>query len=255
MKLVRFIAEDESEVRTGEWLDDVIAETTGLFSDRRPTGKRFRADKVVLQAPIAPRQIIGIMANFGNEGATEIESERASGREEPQFFLKSPDTVIGTNQLVVIPNGLDQLSFEAELAVIIGKTAYRIEDRDVEACILGYAIANDLTAGGYSHPNGNIAMTKVSPTLTPLGPWIETKPQFGRGSILSFVNGESRQNGKIHRMKHSIAKQIVYIAERMRLGPGDVLLTGAPTNAGWIRRGDEVVCEIEGLGRLTNPVR
>ncbi|MFD2330478.1 fumarylacetoacetate hydrolase family protein [Cohnella sp. GCM10020058] len=250
MRLVRFIAEGETEVRTGEWLEDAIAETTGLFADRLHTGKRFRADKAVLQAPVAPRHIIGIMANFGSDG----EKERASGREEPQFFLKSPDTIVGPNRPVVIPAGLDLLSFEAELAVVIGKPTFGIEARDVEACILGYAIANDLTAGGYAHPGGNIAMTKVSPTLTPLGPWIETNPQFGRGTIASFVNGEQRQRGEIGRMKHSIARQIAYIAERMRLGPGDVLLTGAPPNAGQVRRGDEVVCEIEGLGRLTNPV-
>jgi 2-keto-4-pentenoate hydratase/2-oxohepta-3-ene-1,7-dioic acid hydratase in catechol pathway len=148
------------------------------------------------------------------------------------------------------------VSYEGELAVVIGRPCRDVRAEDASTVILGYSVANDVTARDLQPIDGQWSRAKGFDTFCPLGPAIETDfDPHGSAVITTRVDGEVRQHGPISDMIHSVADIIAYASTAFTLLPGDVILTGTPAGVGPFTAGQTVEVEISGLGILRNPAR
>jgi 2-keto-4-pentenoate hydratase/2-oxohepta-3-ene-1,7-dioic acid hydratase in catechol pathway len=180
---------------------------------------------------------------------------------EPIMFLKAPDTVIGPYDEVLIPRASTKTDWEVELAVVIGAEArYLSSPQDAHACILGYAISNDVSEREFQlERGGQWDKGKNCETFNPLGPWISTADEVRDPQALGlrlWVNGELRQDGNTKNMIFDVAYLVWYLSQFLVLHPGDVINTGTPAGVAlgmpgtpYLRAGDIVELEIDGLGR------
>jgi 2-keto-4-pentenoate hydratase/2-oxohepta-3-ene-1,7-dioic acid hydratase in catechol pathway len=215
-----------------------------------------------IHAPIAaPEKVIGIGLNY-EDHAAETGSDIP---EKPIVFAKYPNTVIGPGETITIPPITEQADYEAELAVIIGKTARNVPESEALEYVFGYTNANDVSSRDLQFSEGGQwTRSKSIDTFCPLGPYIATADEVEDPQDLSVrctLNGEVMQDGTTSKMIFSVAELVSFLSQGMTLVPGDVIVTGTPPGVGsardpqvWLKDGDEVTIEIEGLGALTNPV-
>ncbi|XOQ15514.1 MAG: 2-hydroxyhepta-2,4-diene-1,7-dioate isomerase [Shouchella clausii] len=250
MKFVRFMDKNRN-ICQGLVTANGVKEISGdIFNEWKETGHVFLEDEVTIIPPIEPNQIIGIGANY-----VATEKERPETVPDfPLFFFKSTSSVIGPGEEIRIPASLEDVKFESELAVVIGKEMYQIEEDKVIDYIFGYTIANDVTAPQYFHKYGPWTLGKSFNTFTPLGPIIETELDLSNIQVKAFLNGVKKQDSSINLMIISINKMISFLSEIMTLKPGDVILTGSPVGAEFLKPGDKIECRIEEIGSLINPV-
>jgi 2-keto-4-pentenoate hydratase/2-oxohepta-3-ene-1,7-dioic acid hydratase in catechol pathway len=225
--------------------------------DGSPVGdyRRLDADtpleKVRLLAPILPGKIICVGRNYA-EHAREHDEEIP---DVPLLFFKPPSSVVGPGQPVLLPPQSQRVEHEGELAVVIGKRGRWIAAEQAENHLLGYTIANDITARDLQRRDGQWTRAKGFDTFCPLGPWIETDLEIADVLITCRVNGEMRQMASTREMVFTIPQLIAFVSSVMTLDPGDVLLTGTPAGVGLLVEGDSVEVDIEGIGVLANPVK
>ncbi|WP_059105716.1 fumarylacetoacetate hydrolase family protein [Shouchella shacheensis] len=247
MKFIRFRSKET--IYQGVLTEEEIRGIEGdLFSNWSYTGKTFSIKDVTLLAPLEPNQVIGIGANFI---ATEADRP-AEVPTMPVFFFKATSSVIGPEADIVIPSGVEQVKFESELAVVIGKTAKNIAEEDVFDYVFGYTVGNDVTCPDYFHENGHWTLGKSFDTFTPLGPLIETDVDPLNVSVKATLNGEEKQNSHVQLMIVSTQRMISYLSHVMTLTPGDVILTGSPVGAEMIQTNDDIACTIDEIGTLQN---
>jgi 2-keto-4-pentenoate hydratase/2-oxohepta-3-ene-1,7-dioic acid hydratase in catechol pathway len=146
------------------------------------------------------------------------------------------------------------VDYEAELAVVIGRTAKNVAGRDAERYILGYTCLNDVTARDLQARDVQYTRAKGFDTFAPIGPWIETDLDPSALPVRCFVNGETRQDGNTREMGATVPRLLEFISAVMTLYPGDVIATGTPPGVGPLQVGDEVTVEVGGIGALTNRV-
>jgi len=216
-----------------------------------------------IHAPIAgPEKIIGIGLNYEDHAA----ETGADIPEKPIVFAKYANSVIGPGETVRIPPITEQADYEAELAVIIGKTARNVPELEALDHVFGYTNANDVSSRDLQFSEGGQwTRSKSIDTFCPIGPYIATKDEIEDPQDLSIrciLNGEVMQDGTTSKMIFSVAELVSFLSQGMTLVPGDIIVTGTPPGVGsardpqvWLKDGDEVTIEIEGLGALTNPVR
>jgi 2-keto-4-pentenoate hydratase/2-oxohepta-3-ene-1,7-dioic acid hydratase in catechol pathway len=174
--------------------------------------------------------------------------------EEPLLFLKPNTAVIGLGDPILLPPQSEQVDYEGELAVVIGKIARHVKAENAAEHIFGYTVANDVTARDLQRKDGQWTRAKGFDTFCPLGPVIET--ELDPAAVLrTRVNGELKQEAPLSDMVHSIPAIIEYASSVFTLLPGDVILTGTPSGVGPIVAGDTVEVEVDGVGSLVNPVR
>lgn len=234
----------------------------GAIHDARPEGSRIRlADgrvcaehEVVWLAPFEPGTIFALGLNYA-EHAKELSFAK---QEEPLVFLKGPGSVIGHRGVTRRPSDVTFMHYECELAVVIGRIAQNVRREDAMQYVAGYTIANDYAIRdyleNYYRPNLRV---KNRDGGTVLGPWLVDAADIADGNALelrTFVNGELKQRGNTRDLVTGIAELIEYLSGFMTLAPGDVILTGTPEGVVNVNAGDEVVCEIDGLGRLVNTI-
>ncbi len=231
-----------------------LAVLTGdpLFMPVAPTGERIElGDGVRLLAPVIPRsKVVAVGRNYA-EHAKEMNAEVPA---QPLLFFKPNTAVVGPDDPIVVPSFSTELSYEAELAVVVGRLAKDVPAPEAAGYILGYTVANDVTARDAQRTDGQWARAKGFDSACPLGPWIETDLDPSDVAVRSRVNGEARQDGRTRDMVFDIPALFAYISAAMTLLPGDVILTGTPVGVGRIEPGDRIECEVEGIGVLTNPV-
>jgi 2-keto-4-pentenoate hydratase/2-oxohepta-3-ene-1,7-dioic acid hydratase in catechol pathway len=251
VRAVRFAPPDGVEVWYGlEEAGAVVELDAPAWAPHRRTGRAFAIGEVRLHAPVVPGVVIGIGKNFVAEGQPV-----PAPPEIPILFFKPPSTVIGPGEPIALPRGGAAVTFESELAVVIGRRARNVSAEDVFDYVYGFTVANDLSAPEFHHPEGHWTISKAFDGFCPLGPAIETDLDLGAVRVEAFVNGERRQSSGLDRMITGIAPMIAYISGFMTLSPGDVILTGTPAGAGPVGEGDTVECVIEGIGRLLNDVQ
>lgn len=177
---------------------------------------------------------------------------------EPLVFIKAPNTFNGDHQTSVRPNNVEYMHYEAELVVVIGKTAHKVSETDAMDYVAGYTVCNDYAIRdyleNYYRPNLRV---KSRDGLTPISPNIVPKaaiPDPHNLALRTFVNGELRQQGTTADLIFSIPFLIAYLSEFMTLQPGDMIATGTPKGLSDVVPGDEVVVEVEGVGRLVNRI-
>ncbi len=218
------------------------------------TGERHDLDEVRLLSPVIPRsKVVAVGKNYADH-AREMGGEVP---EAPLLFFKPNTSVIGPGETIIRPAGVEDLQYEGELAVIIGRICKQVPVERAQEVIFGYTIANDVTARDWQRSDGQWARAKGSDTFLPLGPWINTHltlEEVGKLDIETRLNDEVRQEGSTSQMVRGVAELISYITASMTLLPGDVILTGTPAGVGAMQPGDEVKVSITGLGTLANPV-
>jgi 2-keto-4-pentenoate hydratase/2-oxohepta-3-ene-1,7-dioic acid hydratase in catechol pathway len=210
-------------------------------------------------APLAaPGKIVCIGLNYLDHAA----ETGATLPGEPVMFLKAPDTVIGPYDDILIPRRSVKTDWEVELAVVIGKTARYLESEAVALThVGGYAVVNDVSEREFQiEREGQWDKGKNCETFNPLGPWLVTADEVPDPQDLGlrlWVNGEQRQNGNTRNMKFGVGEIVRYLSQFVVLYPGDVINTGTPAGVAlgqpepkpYLRAGDVVELEIDGLGR------
>lgn len=184
--------------------------------------------------------------------------------EVPILFPKFANSVIGPGAPIVIPSATKEPDYEAELGVVIGRTASNVSEPKALSHIGGYTCVNDVSARDLQFRSSQWMLGKAIDTFLPCGPWVVTPeeiPDPQALAIRSSIDGETLQDSTTAQMVFSVA-EIAFITPTMTLEPGDLIATGTPSGVGsartpprWLRTGDEVTVEIEEIGRLTNPVR
>ncbi|WP_235734738.1 fumarylacetoacetate hydrolase family protein [Nocardioides alcanivorans] len=266
MRICRFTTGDEPlyGVLTGE-LDqygqpEEGAVIVGLAGDPLYVGiklleQEYRLDDVRLLAPVLPRsKVVAIGKNYAAH-ASEMGGEVPA---EPLMFIKPNTSVVGPDDLIRYPAQSNEVHYEGELAVVIGRICRDVPAEQATDVIHGYTIANDVTARDLQRSDVQFTRSKSFDTFCPLGPWIETDldPQaFIDGvKIQTHLNGEVVQDGTTADMVFDIPTLIAHVSSVMTLLPGDVILTGTPEGVGPMEIGDEVEVSIAGIGSLTNKV-
>lgn len=233
---------------------DSVSTLTGdpLAGPVQYTGERHRLSEVRLLAPVIPRsKVVAVGRNYAAHAA-EMGNEI---RETPLCFYKPNTAVIGPDDIIVPPAASQHISYEGELAVVIGRICKDVPVERVEQVIFGYTVANDVTLRDLQGPDGQWARAKGFDTSCPLGPWIASHLTLAEASdlmITTTVDGEQRQHDSTALMVHPIAELIAYITSFTTLLPGDVVLTGTPAGVGRLEPGQEVSVTIDGIGTLTN---
>ncbi|HFD3232154.1 TPA: 4-hydroxyphenylacetate degradation bifunctional isomerase/decarboxylase [Escherichia coli] len=178
--------------------------------------------------------------------------------EEPLVFLKAPNSLTGDNQTSVRPNNIEYMHYEAELVVVIGKQARNVSEADAMDYVAGYTVCNDYAIRdyleNYYRPNLRVkSRDGLTPMLSTIVPK-EAIPDPHNLTLRTFVNGELRQQGTTADLIFSVPFLIAYLSEFMTLNPGDMIATGTPKGLSDVVPGDEVVVEVEGVGRLVNRI-
>jgi 2-keto-4-pentenoate hydratase/2-oxohepta-3-ene-1,7-dioic acid hydratase in catechol pathway len=221
------------------------------FTQHRPTGTRLPLEAVRLVAPVIPSKVVCVGRNYAAH-ARELGGEVP---EQPLLFLKPATSVIGPYESIRIPTDqTDEVHFEGELAVVIGRLVSDVTAEDARAAIAGYTCANDVTARDLQRRDDQWTRAKGFDTFCPLGPAIATDLDVGDLRLRTSVDGETRQDASTAEMVIGPAELVSYISRIMTLLPGDVVLTGTPEGVGPITPGHRVRVEIDGIGLLENPV-
>lgn len=249
MKIVRFWYNDE--INYGLLAGNRVRVVDGdIYGEYTVTNLNIALADVKLAAPCLPSKAVCIGLNYLDH-AQEMKDKLPTN---PLMFLKPSSAVIGDDDNIEYPSLSENLHYEGELAVVIGKTARKVPVARALEYVLGYTCANDVTARDLQHQDGQWTRGKSFDTFMPIGPWIETEIDPGNLAIKSYLNGEIRQSSNTANLIFKVPELISFITEVMTLYPGDVILTGTPAGVGPMQVGDTITVEIEGIGSLTNKV-
>jgi 2-keto-4-pentenoate hydratase/2-oxohepta-3-ene-1,7-dioic acid hydratase in catechol pathway len=243
---------------------------TGLVADgpeaieRKRRGKAARAgiSVPVLGPPLRPGKIVAIGLNYRDH----VRETGMEAPDRPLVFAKFTSSVIASGESIEIdPSVTERVDWEGELAVVVGRQLRRASERDALAAVFGYTIANDVSARDVQFAESQWVRAKSMDTFCPIGPMIVTPDELSDPQDLLLqtrVNGEVVQSTSTAEMIFGIAELLSFCSRSFTLEPGDVLLTGTPWGCGdfmsprrWLKDGDAVEVEIDGIGVLSNPVR
>jgi 2-keto-4-pentenoate hydratase/2-oxohepta-3-ene-1,7-dioic acid hydratase in catechol pathway len=261
MRIIRF-EDPEGNIHTGQAIDDQTARLIDgdIPGDFKVTDRSAQVGRLL--APIAPVNIIAIGLNYrrhAEEGGNPIPAE-------PVIFVKLTSSVIGPTDVIELPQDApDEVDYEAELAVVIGKAARNVSESQALGHVLGYTCANDVSARDCQiRRDVQWARAKSFDTFCPLGPCLVIDPDMNPNAlrITSRLNGKTMQDSNTADMIFSVPKLISYLSRQFTLLPGTVILTGTPEGVGcarepavYLRSGDTIEVEIDGIGTITNPVQ
>jgi 2-keto-4-pentenoate hydratase/2-oxohepta-3-ene-1,7-dioic acid hydratase in catechol pathway len=258
MRIVRF-RDKSNQAQCGIIEGDtiIVAHDDPIHGLRR-TGASAPLAGVKLLAPVEPVNVLCIGHNY----KAHVEERRASLPQAPILFMKNTAAVIGPNDPVVIPAiAPAEVDYEAELALVIGKTARHVPESEALKYVLGYTCANDVSARDCQRNDGQWVRAKSFETFCPIGPWLETELNPLNVRVQGRLNGQTMQDAPTSQMIFSIPFLISYLSRGMTLLPGTLLLTGTPAGVGFARKppvylksGDVFEVEVEGIGTLKNPI-
>jgi len=251
MNYVRYRIDGEEKYGLVE--GDLVRELTGnfLLPDSSLNGQSSKLEAVQLLLPVQPSKVVCVGLNY-YQHAQEMNLELP---EEPVLFLKPPTSVLAPYGEISLPPASKQVDYEAELAIVIGKTLRRVSEVEAVAGIFGYTCANDVTARDLQKKDGQWTRAKSFDTFCPLGPWVTTDLEPGNLDISLTVNGSIKQFSNTGDFITPVPQLISYISQVMTLLPGDIVLTGTPAGIGPLQDGDEVVVHIDQIGSLVNYAR
>jgi 2-keto-4-pentenoate hydratase/2-oxohepta-3-ene-1,7-dioic acid hydratase in catechol pathway len=280
MKLVRF--DNGPGARAGVVAGDAVVDLEPLgFLDllsvvRAGAGALARITDFAASASSIPLASVRLLAPIERPGKylaigmnyrKHVEEGAKLGIAEPKkqlWFNKQTTSIVGPFDGIVKPDVSDQIDYEAELGVVIGTAAKHVVAADAAKHIFGYFVANDVSTRDWQFHSQTMTMGKSFDTHGPIGPWIVTADEIADPHdlpIRCFVNGEARQSSNTGMMLHNIYEQIEYLSTAFTLEPGDLIATGTPEGVGiamdppvFLKVGDVVRCEIDGVGAIENQV-
>jgi 2-keto-4-pentenoate hydratase/2-oxohepta-3-ene-1,7-dioic acid hydratase in catechol pathway len=233
--------------------ESVITALAGdpLYVGLQPTDEQVRLSDARLLSPVLPRsKVVGIGRNYAAHAA-EMGSDLP---DEPLMFLKPNTSVVGPGDPIFYPRQTEDLHYEGELAVVIGRICRDVPAEKYADVVHGYTVGNDVTARDLQRKDGQFTRAKGFDSFCPLGPWIETELDVSDLRVQTFLNGEVRQDGRTSDLIFDVPTLIAHVTSVMTLLPGDVILTGTPEGVGPMNAGDEVEISVQGIGNLTNKV-
>lgn len=247
MNIARFLSNDRVQwgIIEGE---EVRALQGSVFGSPSPGRSLGSLSEVRLLAPIDTRanKVVAAAANYGEP----------DGRDGPGIFLKQPGTVVAHNEPIVYPRVCRSVIHEAELGIVIGRSARHVSASDALDYVFGYTCVNDVSASEMATSDvgrGTSMRVKHFDTFCPIGPWITTGLDGDNLGIKCRVNGETHVDGSTSDMVWGVAELVSWMSEVMTLNPGDIIPGGCP-GVGEINVGDSIEVELEGIGILRNPV-
>ncbi|MGI8618303.1 MAG: fumarylacetoacetate hydrolase family protein [Gemmatimonadaceae bacterium] len=199
---------------------------------------------------VRPGKIVCVGRNYA-EHAKELGNEVPKA---PLIFLKPPSSVIADGEPIRLPSASQQVEFEGEIGVVIGKRLTRASEADAKGAIRGIVAVNDVTARDLQKSDGQWTRAKGFDSFCPIGTEGNGIPDLGSLTVITRVNGQERQRASSAQMVFSIPVLLSYISGIMTLEPGDLIATGTPSGVGKLAPGDVVEVEIEGISRVSNPV-
>jgi 2-keto-4-pentenoate hydratase/2-oxohepta-3-ene-1,7-dioic acid hydratase in catechol pathway len=224
--------------------------TPNFYGPYKKTGRKYAMSAVKLLAPCVPGKIVALGLNYIDH-ARELKMPLPF---QPLIFLKAPSAVIGPDEAIVFPSSSHRVDYEAELAVVIKKTAKAISPRMAADHILGYTCFNDVTARDLQSVDDQWARSKSFDTFAPIGPWIVDGIDPLKLKIETLVNGKKKQESNTGELIFKIDEVVSFISHVMTLNPGDVIATGTPPGVGPVKPGDTVKIRIQKIGTLSNKV-
>ena len=251
MKLYRFV--DHGTPRWGR--DDGGGRLALLDGDPvggvRDAGPTVELGSVKLLPPVTPSKVVAIGLNYKDHAA----ERNKPVPKEPLIFLKPPSSVIGPGAVIECPSWAGRIDHEAELGIVIGKTARDVADpAAARAHILGGVCVNDVTARDLQDKDVQFTRAKGFDTFCPVGPCLATGLDYGKLKVVGRVNGEVRQSSTTAQLIFDAGYLVWFVSRVMTLHPGDIISTGTPAGIGPLLPGDTVEIEVEGVGVLVNPV-
>lgn len=251
MQFVRYLA--NGEARYGVLEGNTVHAATGDPFTGLTAGAAVGAlESVTLLPPVQPGKIIAVGLNY-------VDHVREGGRDrdvptEPVIFMKPQSALIGNGGTIELPMDTENIHYEAELAVVIGKRGRRVAEADAYDYILGMTCGNDVSARVLQAKDGQWVRAKGFDTFLPLGPAVTVGLRADDLAVQSRLNGEVRQSARTSQLIFSVPFLIAFISRVMTLEPGDVIITGTPAGVGPMKPGDTIEVEVEGIGVLRNPV-
>jgi 2-keto-4-pentenoate hydratase/2-oxohepta-3-ene-1,7-dioic acid hydratase in catechol pathway len=264
MKLMRFVC-SENRVRMGLYESENPRQARivegHLFGKIRVTKKKAEVKKIL--APVEPPNVLALGLNY----RSHADEFKENYPDVPILFLKGTNSVIGPGEPIVLPKaGPEEVDYEAELAIVIGKAAKNVSKEEALDYVYGYTCANDISARDWQirKQRHQWARGKSFDTFCPLGPCIVTKDEIPDPTnirLRAVLNGEIMQDSTTSYMIFDVASVISDLSRSMTLLPGTVIMTGTPDGVGFtrtppvfLREGDTISIFIDRIGELTNPV-
>ncbi|MDA1062555.1 MAG: fumarylacetoacetate hydrolase family protein [Chloroflexi bacterium] len=233
--------------------DELLLIRGGLFGQREPTGERVALAELRLLAPTRPSKVLAIGLNYRSHLASPAGAARPEPA-RPEPFIKTPSSVIGPGEAIVLPPDAGPVHEEGEVVAVIGRRGRNIPEDRVDDYILGYTCGNDVSARDWQQSDLQWWRAKSSDTFTAVGPWIATGLDPERIGLRVRVNGEEVQAATTADLIHSIRSCVSTISRAMTLERGDLVFTGTPGATRQLAGGDRVEVEVDGVGVLSNPV-
>lgn len=253
MKIVRYYGES-TPPEYGILEDSTVYAASGdVYSGLQKGDEVGPLDTLQLAAPVEPGKVIAIGLNYlrhvkENDPTREVPTE-------PVVFMKPPSSIIGPGQPIELAYPDHKIDYEAELVVVIGKTAKGVSKEDALDYVLGYTAGNDVSDRDQQYADGQWIRAKGYDTYLPLGPCIETELDVSDTKVESRLNGDVRQSDSTNGLIFDVPFLIEYLTNVMTLHPGDCIMTGTPHGVGPMKDGDTIEVEVGGVGVLSNPVR
>jgi 2-keto-4-pentenoate hydratase/2-oxohepta-3-ene-1,7-dioic acid hydratase in catechol pathway len=199
---------------------------------------------------VKPTKVIALGLNYRDHA----EEFKMPIPKEPIIFMKPATAVIYGGGEIIYPKNATRVDYEAELAIVIGKEARNVPADRVAEFIMGYTCLNDVTERDMQTRDGQWTRAKGFDTFCPVGPVITDEIDPNAADVKSFLNGELKQHSNTKNLIFNIGQIVEFVTSVMTLLPGDMIATGTPSGVGPMKPGDEIVIEIEGIGRLANRV-
>ena len=243
---------------------DVLADL-GAAADIAMAGEAVALSDVRLRQPILrPGKILGIGVNYAAHAKESVSFIKTTPASVQKWFNKQATAANGPYDPVHLPLVSEQLDYEAELVAIIGKTGRHVPETRALEMIAGYCCGCDVSVRDWQRASQTMIMGKGFDTHAPFGPYLVTPDEiedFESLNVRGYVNGELRQSGQPRDMVFSLSQQIAHLTKAFTLEPGDVIFTGTPAGVGagfdppkWLKAGDRVRVEIDGLGHIENEI-
>lgn len=232
-----------------------------LSSPAGLAGILAKEDQTKLLPPVMPSKILGVGFNFREHiremvtRAGRVANPSNEVVPRPLLFLKPPSCVIGHQDDIVYPADATRVEHEGELAVVIGRQTRRVTPAEAREAIWGWTCANDVTERDQQAEDKQWWRAKGYDTFGVIGPYLETEAPRPEAWLRTVVNGEVRQEAQLSDMIRDPYQIISLVSQAMTLERGDVIMLGTPSGVGELHPGDVVDVDIEGVGRLSNPVR
>lgn len=242
MRTARFVA--NGRMHTGEVLEDRVIDEAG---------RSYAQSEITWLPPVNATKVVGLVLNYADH-AKELGLDTPTA---PVLFFKPLTSLVGHGAKIIRPKGAEQLHYEVELGVVIGRRCRKVKAADAESVIRGYTVGNDVTARDYiTNYYRPPVKAKGYDTFGPLGPWVVENEDIDPDNVQlrAYVNGELRQEGHTSNLIFKVGPLIEYITEFMTLEQDDVILTGTPEGISYVQPGDVLKVEAVGVGTLQNQV-